>query len=675
MRGARSSGRSSADRILIAGILVATCGVPLAFDPLGYNLFGAAKLFTLCAGCTVILVGLSMLPDALPSVFARGRRLLQLLLLAAFLVLTIISTATALDPMQSLVGSYPEYQGVLTFCAYLVVMAGAIVARDRDARGLATYLGRGLVVAVIAVGAVAVAQKVGFDPMDYRWNANLTRASATLGNASNLGLYLVLLLPMIVERVRMDVVAGWRLTAAGAGALGFLVLVWTSSRGAWLGLLVAIPLLVAFERWRWPPRIKARAGLGMAVLTILIVTTAVVLVPQIGQRVASSADLSGGTQLWRMSVWDSSVRATLASPALGWGPNSMRFVYPLYRNSDLSADSSDAQIVADAHNIFVNTAVERGIPAALLLAAWLSSLLISAWRQRTHAHAQTTVHAAVAIVAGVVALEFHFLTLDTGPLLFALAGVVIADALNGTMPATAVASRSAIPSRNAAMRTGDVFGRAGLWGVTALVALATVLAAGVVRADRAIGSAMSAAEAGRPWAEVSSHFESAIRSAPWEPAVPWAKGRAAIDTIRYAADPSAFEAGRSALDSASSRLRHDMRLEADIADLILTAGLAFREEKLFAEALERYRSLLARDPHNGVLWIGTGSALAGLGRWNEATAAYEQGVELAARSLPGWTNLAIAYEQVGRPDAAAAARKRVAEIADEMSALGMPPAR
>lgn len=658
---------------MLAGVLAATCLVPLAVDPFGYNPFGPVKTFVLCVACTVILAGLALAPDLVTVAWPMVRLSLPAKLFGAFLTLTLVSMLVSIEPLQSLVGSYPEYQGVLALIAYLVVASGALALLADDAEGFFTSLGRALVATVLAVCFLAVLQRIGLDPIHYRWGVNLPRARSTLGNASNLGLYLVLAMPTLVERIRRERVRVWRYAAAGSVVLGVVVLVWTSSRGAWLGLAAAATAWLVLEAVRWSPRIRVRVAVAALGVAIIFVAAVGLAAPDVFARVASSADLSGGSERWRLSVWDSSMRAAFDRPVLGWGPNSLRFVYPLYRNADLAEDASDAQIVADAHNVFVNTAVERGLPASIALAAWLGALLLAAWRRRDAGNGSLALVAATSsLVAGLVALQFHFLTLDTGPLFFCVAGIVMfATSASAHTAGMRVSVASGKAGRRGPIGRGPVVSVA-LWAAAGIALTASVLGGALIAADRAIGRGMALAESGAPWTEVAAPFRAARRYAPWEPAAPWAEGRAAVGLLQRRTDEAALAEGRVALEVASKRLRHETRLEADHADLVLAAGLAMREEGLFAEALDRYDTLISKDPNNGVLWIGRGSALAGLGRWQEAVTAYERGTGLAQRSIPGWLNLAVAYEQSGRDADARSARERAAAIIEEDRARGAP---
>jgi len=642
--------------MIAVGVVGAAAAIPLAIAPGGYNPFGPLKAALLAFSCAAVLAGVALEPGAAMRSLRTVASHKATWFLGGYGLVTLLATVTSLDVRASILGSYPDYQGLLALLMYVVVALGAVVLADGGQR---RYFTRALCVATLAVGLYALAQMVGLDPLEYRAGLDLARARSTLGNASNLGLWLVLAMPWVIH-VLIEARGAWRWTAAASAGVGAVALMGTSSRGAWLGALVAIVVWLVVEAPFWTPAVRKKVTL-VAVGSVIVGTAAVVLLaPSVASRAASALDTTSGTALWRRSVWSSAVEMSGDRPILGWGPNTFRFAYPLYRGAELSADSADPQIVADAHNLFVNTLAERGPIAVLALAGWVVALGVGTVRTlRAGRTGGTTLlgderlalaASAASLAGGLIALNFHFLTLDTGSLVFTSAFL-----LTGATARPAASSLSKDP-----ISTPSLVGFWALAGLSVLIGLALV---GVVLSDRATARGFAKVDAKLPTASIAQEFARAQSTAPWD-AVFWAaEGHAMLLHLQSGAGGAeAYELGTRATTAAEARTPHDTRLRGEHADLVLAAALAQKDVSLFEDAYGRYDVLIELDPYNAPLWIGRGSSSAGMGRWEDAVADYEKGVALASRYALGWSNLAVAYEQVGRAAEAVEARRTAEEL-------------
>jgi len=642
--------------LVAVGVVGAVAAIPLAMTPGGYNPFGPLKAVLLAFSCAAVLAGMALEPGAAIRSMRAVAGHKATWFLGGYALVTLLAAVTSLDVRASILGSYPDYQGLLAFLMYVIIGLGAVVLADAGER---TLIARALCVATLAVGFYAFLQLIGADPFTYRAGLDLARARSTLGNASNLGLWLVLALPYVVLQLR-ESRGGWRWAAAIAAGFGALSLAGTSSRGAWLGALVAIVTWLVLEAPAWTPVVRRRVALAGSALVVVGLTATLLLAPNLASRAASAFDTTSGTALWRRSVWSSAIEMSGDRPILGWGPNTFRFAYPLYRGAELAEDSADPQIVADAHNVFVNTLAERGPIAALALGGWLIALGAATVRTARARKAGVTAVAdyqrlllaasAASLAGGIIALNFHFLTLDTGALF--MTNALLLARITGPQPPPA----SSRESYSTAILIG-------FWVAAGLSLLMGCALVGVSLGDRAIARGFAKVDAGAPTGSIAEEFADAQSVAPWE-AVFWsAEGHAMLVHLQSGAgDAEAYELGTRAMATAEGLTPHDTRLLGEHADLVLAAALAQKDETLFKDAYGRYDALIKRDPYNGPLWIGRGSSSAGMGRWEDAVADYERGVALTGRSVVGWSNLAVAYEQVGRAEEAAEARRTAEEL-------------
>ena len=441
-RSSASKSRAKADRLatgerlVLAGVVVAGFGVAVAMLPGGYNPFGPIKALVLLCGCACVAIGFALQP-ALPASALR-RAFAQRGAWPAFglIGLACLATLTAIDPSQSLVGHYPEYQGLLLLLASALAALGAYSLAEKNATW--QTIGRAAIVATLLVAAYAIAQFAGTDPVVYERVFVIRRVRSMLGNASNLGVFLCLALPLVVARARSER-AVWRGVAWVAVIVGGVTLALALSRGAWAGAAVgAVVWLLAEGRTQdRSTRVRvATVALGVAVAVIAVT---VMLVPNAAGRLGKVIDTTSGTAGWRVEVWSGASRLIAERPLLGFGPASFRYAFPPRRTAAMQAGEVGVQALDDPHNLFASAGVSAGVLAVAALLWLLGEALLGAWRIRRDDRWEFAGPAlAASIAAGATALQFHFTTLDTAPLL----AVLVALALGRTARA-----REPVPAR------------------------------------------------------------------------------------------------------------------------------------------------------------------------------------------------------------------------------------
>jgi O-antigen ligase len=147
---------------------------------------------------------------------------------------------------------------------------------------------------------------------------------------------------------------GW--LASGAG------LVTTYVRGAWIGFLAGIAVLLGLT-----PRRRWLVVAGAAAVTMLVL-----LAPGLRQRAESILDPSDPTARERWAMWASAVQMARDYPLTGVGPGGVRREYPRY-----AAPEYREKPRGHFHNTPLQVLVERG---ALGLAAWLAIFIVFFWR-------------------------------------------------------------------------------------------------------------------------------------------------------------------------------------------------------------------------------------------------------------------------------------------------------
>lgn len=172
--------------------------------------------------------------------------------------------------------------------------------------------------------------------------------------------------------------AAWALTAArpyraalwALAAALLVVLLLTFSRGGILSLASAIGVLAVLRLYeaarrtnaafgRWLPGLAAASGIALVTLYLVFTLTAP------GSR--SFGDRG------RLDMWRSALRMAQDDPLTGVGPGLFGRAYRSLRDPDLAQDK-----LASAHNAYLNTAAETGLPG-LAVSLWLALALLRTW--------------------------------------------------------------------------------------------------------------------------------------------------------------------------------------------------------------------------------------------------------------------------------------------------------
>jgi tetratricopeptide (TPR) repeat protein len=615
--------------------------------PGGYNPFGPTKALVLLAGCVLLGAGLAVSPElaiTASSGVARSRgRWAALALLGVAALATMMSIA----PYQSLTGLYPEYQGLLLLLASAFAGFGASALADDDATW--RLVGRAAVVALLVVAAYALLQFAGLDPVSYQREFVLRRVRSTLGNASNLGVFVCLALPLAIAYARASERGAWPLLAWAGVAAGALTLALSLSRGAWLGALAGTAAWLLAEGRSWDRQRRLRTAAIAAVVALVAALLLALAVPSAGSRLGSLVDASGGTARWRMEVWSATARLVAERPVLGFGPSTFRYAFPPRRTASMMAGETGTQALDDPHNLLASAAVSAGIAGLIALLWLLAEALLAAWR--LGARDDRWPHAGPALLAGLAAgltaLQFHFVTLDSAPLLAVLIGLAIGRATPA--PAPAPSPRARLLARSLAAAT------------TAVCLLGVAFALSLVLADRNVATGFSLVAEKAPWAEIDGHMDSARGAASWEPAMHWALGRAATQWMSATGETDAFgDDGALSMTIARTRLPLDPLVAAQAAELYLVYGLNAKDRSALEQALAAATRACELDPENGYRWDTRGTVLAALGQTQAAVAAYQRAVRFAPADTQAWANLARMYERLGDRAAAEQARQQAA---------------
>ena len=297
--------------------------------------------------------------------------------LLAYAGLTIVAAAFSLDRMRSL---GPVRQMFL----YLVVPAVCSIARGRRAHTLMNV--------IITVGAVsAVIGVVEYGVLNY--DSLGQRPRGTLGHYMTYSGLLMVVICLTAARLlysRRD----WIWPALVMPAL-VVALALTFTRNAWVGACVGVGLLLLLRDLRLFGVLPVVAALFIALAP-----------PAITERAYSMFNLNDPTNRDRLAMVQAGTAIIKRYPLTGVGPNVMPEVYPTFRTS-----AAVEQTPPHLHNVPLQIAAERGLPALAVWGWFVVTAAVTLWRRFRLDRARYLAAAALGALAAALAaglFEYNF---------------------------------------------------------------------------------------------------------------------------------------------------------------------------------------------------------------------------------------------------------------------------
>ncbi len=223
------------------------------------------------------------------------------------------------------------------------------------------------------------------------------RVYSTFDNPNVLGEYLVLLIPIAMAVIWKSKTNGQKTIYTGLLLMLGACMIFTWSRGAWLGVFLAVAtfLLIMDKRW------SLLAILGIFMIPMLLGSNSA-----IANRLLSIGNTADTSTAYRVSIWRASATMLRDFWLSGIGPGSDAFsmIYPKYA-------LAGANFALHAHNLFLQLWVETGICGitaflAMILAFMRQSFSIMVYHNRKRMSAAVS----MAFAAGLLGFLFQGLT-------------------------------------------------------------------------------------------------------------------------------------------------------------------------------------------------------------------------------------------------------------------------
>ena len=267
--------------------------------------------------------------------------------LALYALATLGSAAFSLNPLESFMDS----KQLLLF---LIVPIVCRLARGERALTVATI--------IISIGAAsAIWGIVQFGILEYD---HLGRRPH--GWMSHYMTYAGLLMVVsVVAAARVLFHAKDRTWSALVIPAVLVAIALTLTRSAWVGTCVGLSLLLVLKDFRL-----------LAALPVLAALFFGLAPPQVTARLYSTFDLQDPTNRDRLAMARTGVRIIQDYPLTGVGPNMVQEVYADYRDAN-AVQSTNPHL----HNVPMQIAAERGLPALALWLWFVLSVVVSSFRR------------------------------------------------------------------------------------------------------------------------------------------------------------------------------------------------------------------------------------------------------------------------------------------------------
>jgi O-antigen ligase len=217
------------------------------------------------------------------------------------------------------------------------------------------------------------------------------RPQGTLGHYMTYAGLLMLVIGIAVAKILFG--RGERVWAALVMPALVMAVALTSTRTAWVGACAGAAVLLMLKDFRL-----------LAILPIVAAITFAAAGPTITKRLMSSFDRKDPTRVDRLAMLREGARMVRAHPLVGVGPNMVKERYAEYRD-----EGAVKAVNPHLHNVPVQIAAERGLPALAIWLACIGLLAVDLTRMfRTGEHRVLVVTALAALTAMLAAGLFEY---------------------------------------------------------------------------------------------------------------------------------------------------------------------------------------------------------------------------------------------------------------------------
>ncbi len=311
-----------------------------------------------------------------------------LLLVFLFFLAFIIATIFSIDPYNSFWGSYWRQQGLFTYLHYLFFFL--ILAININSREKIEKIINFVLLASLLVSLYGILQWLGID--NFPWQKPVPaggRVFSTFGQPVFLGNYLVLVIFLTFYRVFISKEAIFRFFYLILLLTQLLCLLFTLTRGAWLGFMFGIIFILFLYYYIYR---KNKVKFVLVILSIILIAFSSFyyfsVIKQknfqrgninsyIIYRINSLLGSKYDTVKTRLKYWTASIDAIGKKPLLGYGPENQQSIIVRYYDPEWPALETINTSPDRAHDELLDLLLIGG---AVLAGAYLLIIILIFWR-------------------------------------------------------------------------------------------------------------------------------------------------------------------------------------------------------------------------------------------------------------------------------------------------------
>lgn len=317
----------------IAGIFAAVFLAPL----IPTMLLAGLCMFTLLS----LYLNKTLIPNYKRKKTGLGYALMLLLVLLG------VSSIFSFNPLKSIM----VWSMYLVFFSFYFVLINTVKTKEQLLSILKLFVISGAFVALYGVLQYIFKWNTQNAWIDEAMFEEATmRAYSTLENPNVLGEYLLLLLPVsavFMLKMKKNELSKW--VYAGIFLISAICLIFTQSRGCWLGFILSLAVFISFYKGK----LWIIAPFGILLLPFILPQTII-------DRILSIGNMSDSSTSYRVYIWYGTIEMlkTFFVGGIGMGEGAFRIVYPFY--------GYDTIIAPHSHNLFLQLLVEGGIGALII---------------------------------------------------------------------------------------------------------------------------------------------------------------------------------------------------------------------------------------------------------------------------------------------------------------------
>lgn len=310
---------------------------------------------------------------------SRPKRSWLLISLTIYLLMQTLATIFGQSPARSFWSNFERMEGLLAYIhSYLFFVIAVSVMRGGE---IWRWLLNTTVVVSMMTSLYGLSQLMGAADI----HQGSTRLDATLGNAAYLATYLLfhifILAYLFFTTPAKNKILRW---VYGILALFELVILYfTATRGAILGLIGGVFLLLLLTAWKRTGRVRKISLIVLGVLIIGIISFwSLRTVPFIAKNPVlgrfANISLTETTTQSRFLIWNMSLQGFKEHPILGWGPENYPMVFQKYYAPEMWKQEPWFD---RSHNVVLDNLINFGL---LGLLAYLSIFFTASyylWRK------------------------------------------------------------------------------------------------------------------------------------------------------------------------------------------------------------------------------------------------------------------------------------------------------